>query len=462
MQESPCIHRLHWNTQRRVQDSPRSASRAAVPRIALGGRAIYHRPMASRATSTVIPTLALASALLVGCASDYPSSDEGGAAASEGPWTLVSRADRDVNLFSVWQAGDGAIYAVGDRAEDDDEECPLEGRCGVVLRRAPGADPWVREQLPQSTPPLRAVHGSASGVGPIVAVGDLGALLVRAKPIRGKLPAWSMEAPPDAKARDLLGVFVSDETGAWAVGSSGAVLNRPGAEGWLTDDASSVDTLRAVVAVGSEVWAVGSFGTALHRTAAGWERTSTDTGRALAAVWAAGPQAVFAVGLEGGFLRWNGSAWAPIEHENGPYLRAIWGRSATDIYMAGWGGAVLHFDGRRVCDLSVRDWRLEALTGDAERIRVAGVGARVWEATLTGPCPDDAEGADAGAPIEAPDAGSPAPDAGPGPVDSGPAPVDSGPPAFDSGPGPVDSGPAPGDSGPAPPPDAAPPAEAGA
>ncbi len=326
-------------------------------------------------------------------------------------WVLDESFPVADHVFAAWEGAGGEGWAVGDSRWLVGRSA---GRWGAVERPdAPEVEEGVPEDEAPRPPALRAVHGKPGG--PVVAVGDAGTVLVR------EAGPWKQEAQGMTGA-DLMAVLVVPDGEVWAAGYEGTVLRRS-AGSWEVVDAHSVDNLFALAHDGGTVWALGAFGAALRLGAGGWERIETDTGRALAAAWSDGEQ-VWAVGLEGTFLHWDGAEWAGIDHPFGPYLRALWGRSGSDLFAAGWDGAVLHWDGQQMCDVSPARWRLEAVTGDAETVRVYGVGGRVWEAEVIGPCEASADaGVDGGAD------GGPAGDAGGGPggdAGSGPA-ADAGP-----------------------------------
>jgi hypothetical protein len=111
---------------------------------------------------------------------------------------------------------------------------------------------------------------------------------------------------------DLYGVWASDPSHVFAVGSKG-VVQYDGTQ-WLSPIDVGV-TLYAVWGTGpSDIWAVGDGGTIVHFDGTGWTKVESHTGWPLYTVWGTAQNDVFAGGLLGTLLHFDGVAWGPIRN----------------------------------------------------------------------------------------------------------------------------------------------------
>ena len=200
-------------------------------------------------------------------------------------------------------------------------------------------------------------------------------------------------APPDGPAGwqvlslcraqgELLSVWASGPSDAWAVGAGGQVLRYDGC-GWDRLDAGTAADLWWVHGLpGGPTWIVGGQGTALRLRAGADQLEPTPTGVlvTLFGVWAAAEDDVWTVGFAptgsapSAILRWRGAAWeaapaVPAAVAPDADIFKVWGSRADDVWVVGRSDLVLHWDGA--------GWTLAATGLGADWVTVAGRGAEL-------------------------------------------------------------------------------------
>lgn len=249
--------------------------------------------------------------------------------------------DLEEALFAAHLTQDGVWLVVGGTAAR-----------GLIFTLDIEAWAWRELLLPDGTPRLRAVWGSAEA-GTFV-VGD-GATILRRDDI-----AWArqtIDLPPDTAFQ---GVWGSGPDDVWAVGevmsgvdSAGVIVHWDGLA-WsriALAEGMGIAALRAVW--GSDethVFAVGDRGTIVAWDGEAWTREEANTDVPLAAIWGPGTDAVFVGGGEPGgegvLLRRDGPVWRTVF--NAPSaLRAVIGYEFSDgrFFVSGERGYIGEFGG---------------------------------------------------------------------------------------------------------------------
>lgn len=144
-----------------------------------------------------------------------------------------------------WAGSHDAVYSNG-------HEVWASGWYGMVVRRTD--EGWLVEET-GTEERLRGLHGAE---GTLYAVGDEGAVLVRAHD-----GTWSPDPAPDTPA-GLSGIWVDGAQEAWAVGHGGAILRRD-VDGWQRLDVplDPLPDFEVVFRAGAELWIAGSDATIL-------------------------------------------------------------------------------------------------------------------------------------------------------------------------------------------------------
>lgn len=147
-------------------------------------------------------------------------------------------------------------------------------------------------------------------------------------------------------APDLLDVWTTSASNAWAVGEYGFVLRWNGSS-WQRQSTPSLATLYSVWALSSnEAFAGGDNGTLLRWNGTAWTSMSFPTTSRVFAIWGTAANNVFAATDVGEILRYNGTAWALQTTVTGnATLLGLYGSSATDAYVVGTGGTMLRYNG---------------------------------------------------------------------------------------------------------------------
>lgn len=145
-------------------------------------------------------------------------------------------------------------------------------------------------------------------------------------------------------APDLLDVWSTSETNAWAVGEFGFVYRWNGTA-WTRQTTPTTATLNSVWGTSaSEAFAGGENGVMLRWNGSSWTSMSLPVASNVYAIWGSSGNNVFAVTSGGHVLRYNGTAWSIATSVSDP-LWAVYGVSSTEVYASGEQGRVLRFNG---------------------------------------------------------------------------------------------------------------------
>ncbi|HVZ34446.1 MAG TPA: hypothetical protein VG963_18585 [Polyangiaceae bacterium] len=234
---------------------------------------------------------------------------------SQGVWTEVQR-DSPRAVYALQATADGRILVAGTGGMARSYASRWES---MDVR----ADAWL--------------HGLAINGGSGWLVGSRG---LSWGLLNGHL--WTPLQTPTQS--DLLAVWSSSGTTAWAVGEGGVTLHHDGTQ-WAAvpsgpDGGLTVD-LHGVWGSGeTDVWAVGTGGSAVHWDGTRWTRVTPDASYALNAVWGRGPQDIWSVGSTGTLLHYDGVSWQQEFSGTEHTLNAVWG-NAKHVWVAGEHGTIL-------------------------------------------------------------------------------------------------------------------------
>jgi len=153
--------------------------------------------------------------------------------------------------------------------------------------------------------------------------------------------SWTQVAP--IIASDLSGVSFSDQSHAWAVGSSGTIIAfLPGNVVWNQQTSDVTSNLARVFAVdASHVFAVGDNGVVLKTTNSGitWGLNFSDTTQNLRDLYFENVSQGWAVGDNGVITHYNGTIWDSTVITPGIDLHAVVFKDTTG-FVGGAGGAI--------------------------------------------------------------------------------------------------------------------------
>lgn len=160
-----------------------------------------------------------------------------------------------------------------------------------------------------------------------------------------------------------IGFFLGAALFAAGCGSASSVTTDGGSDAgppvsgqWIWEsDVPVTGDLVAIWASGpSDAWAGGDNGVMLHWNGAAWSSVDPGTTNHIAAIWGSSASDVWAVagGLGGpntaNLVHWNGGAWSAVDAGTAMNLKGVWGTGPSDVYVAGASGVagtVQHFDG---------------------------------------------------------------------------------------------------------------------
>jgi uncharacterized protein YjdB len=145
-------------------------------------------------------------------------------------------------------------------------------------------------------------------------------------------------------APDLIDVWATSTTNAWAVGELGFIYRFNGTT-WTRQTSPTSTTLNAVWGSGSsDAFAGGNNGIILHWDGTAWTPMTSPTAGDVVGLWGTSSQNVYATTSYGEVLRYNGSGWSIATAQANP-LYAVYGSSASDVYAVGDLGTLLKYDG---------------------------------------------------------------------------------------------------------------------
>lgn len=300
-------------------------------------------------------TKALLDVFIDGSGSGYASGAGGTVLKLSGStWSAMNTGSTEA-LNSVW-AGGGTVVAVGTGGEVlrwangvwTTQSVPTAeslygvsgtsatnvvavGAIGTVLRF--NGTSWSRVNSSTDSD-LYSVDGSAANGGRMYIGSDNGLM---------QLDGTTLTATSTPYKPRIFSVAVDASGTALVGGQRGAVFR--GTSGSFSTLSLSPDLLDVWSTSATNAWAVGEFGFIYRNSGAGWVRQTTPTTVTLNTVWAASATDAFAGGENGTVLRWNGSAWTTLSLPSTSSVYAIWGSSASNVFAVTAAGQVFRFDG---------------------------------------------------------------------------------------------------------------------
>jgi hypothetical protein len=165
----------------------------------------------------------------------------------------------------------------------------------------------------------------------------------------GTWECWG-DNPVNQCHNSLHRVVASSPGKAWAVGSSGTLIQYTNNE-WTDIDSPFTANINGIDALADDdVWAVspgnvliGSPGGVLHWDGSDWSVIDDQVG--MSRIDMLSTTDGWAVGGNGRIRHWNGSEWLAVDSPTTEDLSAISMASATHGWAAGWPNALIHWDG---------------------------------------------------------------------------------------------------------------------
>lgn len=157
-------------------------------------------------------------------------------------------------------------------------------------------------------------------------------------------------------APDLLDVWSTSATNAWAVGEYGFIYRWNGAT-WTKQTSPSLANLYSIWASSAtDAFAGGDNGTMLRWNGTTWLPMSLPSTARVFAIWGSASNAVFAATDIGEILRFNGTSWSlQTTAPGGATLLSLYGVSGSEVYATGTGGLVMRFNGSSWSTMSSPD-----------------------------------------------------------------------------------------------------------
>lgn len=168
-------------------------------------------------------------------------------------------------------------------------------------------------------------------------------------------------------SQDMSGVI-------WAAGQRGAVQRYTGGT-WETLNFAP-DLLDVWTTSATNAWAVAEFGFIYRWNGTVWTRQTSPSLANLYSVWAASSTDAFAGGDNGTMLRWNGTTWTPMTFPSSARVYGLWGSSGSNVFAATDIGELLQWNGTT--------WTLQTtVPGGNTLLSVYGISANEVYATGT-------------------------------------------------------------------------------
>ncbi|MEP6778816.1 MAG: hypothetical protein ABJC26_02930, partial [Gemmatimonadaceae bacterium] len=145
-------------------------------------------------------------------------------------------------------------------------------------------------------------------------------------------------------APDLIDVWSTSTTNAWAVGEFGFIFRFNGTN-WTRQTSTTITRLNSVWGASStDAFAGGDGGLLLHWNGTTWSSQSSPSSGDILSLWGTSGQNVYASTYNGEVLHYDGTSWSVATSQVNP-LFAVYGSSASDVYAAGDLGTVIKFNG---------------------------------------------------------------------------------------------------------------------
>ncbi len=280
---------------------------------------------------------------------------EGNALHWDGSVWSTERTGNTTVLNDVW-AADGVVYAVGAYGEIvrrvystwekvliptsetlygvhgmDISDVTVVGDFGTMMHWD-GAT-WTNINSADLTGGFYSITGSTAYNGRRYAVGDDGLV---------QIDGNRMTMVPTPYAPRLYGVGLDLSGAVWTTGQRGSVMR--GGASWTTLNLAP-DLIDVWATSTSNAWAVGEFGSVYRWDGTSWTRQQTPTTSTLQAVWGLNPSEAYAAGEQGTVLRWDGSRWSTMSFPSSNTIYALWGANGSHVYATTDAGEVFRYNG---------------------------------------------------------------------------------------------------------------------
>jgi hypothetical protein len=253
-----------------------------------------------------------------------------------------------VDLYGLWDDGDGALLLVGYN--------------GLVMRLTDPAWQVLNQGFTHWLTGILAADCDRT-----VAVGKRGTILM-------SLGAGWVDIAPDIGDVDYAAVWGPSADDFFVVGNGGVIVRFRAGAPWSVWRLQNGANLESVWGTGpDDVYAAGSGGVVVRFDGIGWETMETGTTLSLSAISGRGPSDIYAVGLQGVILHFDGVRWQTRDSGVTTTLKGVCSRADGETVVVGDEGLILHSgpagsSGTRWNPpaRTVTSFNLHAVTGDAD------------------------------------------------------------------------------------------------
>ncbi|MBY0490990.1 MAG: Ig-like domain-containing protein [Gemmatimonadaceae bacterium] len=284
----------------------------------------------------------------------YAVGDNGTVLRLSGNTWSTEAAGSTASLNSVW-SGSGVVYAVGANGEMlrksgtwskvalptletlyavhglSATDVVAAGAAGTLLKF--DGTTWSTLSAGGFSGAFYGIDGSAANGGRRYLVGDGGVAQLDGA-------TTSMVSTPYAPR--MYSVEMDASGNVWTGGQRGIVMR--GAGTWSTNNMAP-DLLDVWTSTPTSAYAVGEFGTVYRWNGTAWTRQNVPTTVTLEAVWSPNANEAFAGGDNGTILRFNGTAWTLMTVPTTASIYNLWGTSNSDVWAVTSAGEVLRYNG---------------------------------------------------------------------------------------------------------------------
>lgn len=284
----------------------------------------------------------------------YAVGDNGTVLRLSGNTWSTEAAGSTASLNSVW-SGSGVVYAVGANGEMlrksgtwskvalptletlyavhglSATDVVAAGAAGTLLKF--DGTTWSTLSAGGFSGAFYGIDGSAANGGRRYLVGDGGV---------AQLDGATTSIVSTPYAPRMYSVEMDASGNVWTGGQRGIVMR--GAGTWSTNNMAP-DLLDVWTSTPTSAYAVGEFGTVYRWNGTTWTRQNVPTTVTLEAVWSPNANEAFAGGDNGTILRFNGTAWTLMTVPTTASIYNLWGTSNSDVWAVTSAGEVLRYNG---------------------------------------------------------------------------------------------------------------------
>lgn len=210
-----------------------------------------------------------------------------------------------------------------------------------------------------------SVNGTAANAGRMYVGGDRGLY---------QIDGTTLTSASNPYPVAVFGIALDQSGVVWTAGQRGAIQRFTGGT-WETLNFAP-DLLDVWTTSATNAWAVAEFGFIYRWNGTTWAPQTSPSLANLYAVWGASSTDAFAGGENGTMLRWNGTTWAPMTFPSTARVYGLWGSSGSNVFAATDIGELLRWNGTT--------WTLQTtVPGGNTLLSVYGVAANEVYATGT-------------------------------------------------------------------------------